>query len=121
MWHPRQTDTGYTEERMHAAAIAKKPRKPIRLGDLLIEAGRITPEQLKEALVLQKRTGERLGSALVRAGYINESELVAALSGQLGVEAATEKDLDVDPELVKLLPDDFVKRFEVVPVWSTVC
>ena len=101
---------------MNAAAVTRRPRQPVRLGDLLIEAGRITPEQLKEALVLQKRTGERLGSALVRAGYINESELVAALSGQLGVDAATAKDLEVDPELVKLLPDDFVKRFEVVPV-----
>ncbi len=52
----------------------------------------------------------------MRAGYINEGELVAALSGQLGVEAASEKDLDIDPELVPLLPDDFVTRFEVVPL-----
>ncbi len=86
--------------------------EPVRLGDLLIQAGRLTEAQLKEALALQKRSGERLGSALVRAGYINEAELVAGLSG----EAATEKDLEIDPELVKLLPDDFVKRFEAVPV-----
>jgi len=98
------------------AAAQQKTKKPVRLGDLLIEAGRITEAQLKEALVLQKRSGERLGSALVRAGYINESELVAALSGQLGVEAASERDLEIDPEIVSLLPDDFVKRFEVVPV-----
>ena len=104
---------------MSAVLKAKPQKKPIRLGDLLIEAGRITEAQLKEALALQKRSGERLGSALVRAGYINEGELVAALSGQLGVEAATEKDLEIDPELVKLLPDDFVKRFEVVPVRLT--
>lgn len=93
-----------------------RPRKHIRLGDLLIEAGRTTQDQLQEAIRLQKRTGERLGSALVRAGYISEDILTAALSGQLGVEAATEDDLDIDPELVKSLPDEFVKRFEVVPV-----
>lgn len=88
----------------------------MRLGDLLIDSGRITPEQLQEAIHLQKRTGERLGSALVRAGYITEDVLIAALSGQLGVEAATEADLDIDPEIVKHLSEEFVKRFEVVPV-----
>lgn len=97
----------------HASLAA---RRPVRLGDLLVKAGRITQAQLDDALSLQKRTGERLGSALVRAGYLSEDDLVRALSGQLGVEAASVDDLDIDPELVKLLPDDFVKRFEVVPV-----
>ncbi|MFZ4738038.1 MAG: hypothetical protein ACOYM9_18935 [Bradymonadia bacterium] len=40
----------------------------VRLGDLLIQSGRITQSQLEEAVRLQQRTGERLGSALVRAG-----------------------------------------------------
>jgi type IV pilus assembly protein PilB len=93
---------------------AGKPH--VRIGDLLIQAGRITQAQLDEAVRLQQRTGERLGSALVRAGYITEGELEQALSGQLGVAAATAKDLEIDPEIVKLLADDFVKRFEVVPV-----
>jgi type IV pilus assembly protein PilB len=88
----------------------------VRLGDLLIQSGRITQSQLEEAVRLQQRTGERLGSALVRAGYVTEAELTLALSGQLGVAAATAKDLEVDPEIIKLLPDEFVKRFEVVPV-----
>ena len=52
----------------------------------------------------------------MRAGYVTEAELTLALSGQLGVAAATAKDLEVDPEIIKLLPDEFVKRFEVVPV-----
>ena len=103
--------------------IAQGPSGPhghakphVRIGDLLIAAGRITKAQLDEAVQLQQRTGERLGSALVRAGYVTEAELSLALSGQLGVAAATAKDLEIDPEIVKLLPDDFVKRFEVVPV-----
>jgi type IV pilus assembly protein PilB len=95
-------------------APAGKPH--VRIGDLLIQAGRITQVQLDEAVRLQQRTGERLGSALVRAGYITEAELSQALSGQLGVAAATAKDLEIDPEIVKLLTDEFVKRFEVVPV-----
>jgi type IV pilus assembly protein PilB len=96
------------------SAPSGKPH--VRIGDLLIQAGRITQAQLDEAVRLQQRTGERLGSALVRAGYITEAELSQALSGQLGVAAATAKDLEIDPEIVKLLTDEFVKRFEVVPV-----
>ena len=91
-------------------------KPPVRIGDILIKSGRITLAQLDEAIRLQQRTGERLGSALVRSGYITEAELTQALSGQLGVAAASAKDLEIDPEIVKLLPDDFVKRFEVVPV-----
>ncbi len=91
-----------------------KPK--IRIGELLLRAGRISAEQLQEGCRRQRTTGERLGSALIHSGAIRESELAEFLSGQLGYEAATEADLEIDPELVKLLPSDFVKRFEVVVV-----
>lgn len=96
--------------------VSSGSKKKARLGDMLVDSGRITQAQLTEAIQLQKQTGERLGSALVRAGYLTEDELKLALAGQLGVAAATDKDLEIEPELVRLLPDDFVKRWEVVPV-----
>ncbi len=91
-------------------------KKPFRLGDYLIEQGLITQLQLERALEVQRRTGERLGSALVSEGFLAEEHLTLALSNLLDVDAASDDDLDVDPEIVRLLPDEFVQRFEIVPV-----
>ena len=57
-----------------------------RLGDLLIAAGTITPEELDMGLQRQKETKERLGAALISAGIITEAELIEALRLQLGIE-----------------------------------
>jgi type IV pilus assembly protein PilB len=95
---------------------AKKPRKTFRLGDYLIGQGLISQEQLQSALEAQKRNGERLGSVLVSQGYLREEQLAEALSLLLDVQATSSGDLEVDPEVVRLLPEDFVQRFEIVPV-----
>ena len=57
-----------------------------RLGDLLVSAGLITPEQLSEGLRLQKGSNKRLGTVLQEQGYITETELIEALQMQLGIE-----------------------------------
>ncbi|MCA9545564.1 MAG: Flp pilus assembly complex ATPase component TadA [Myxococcales bacterium] len=91
-------------------------KRRARLGDLLVAQGHITQAQLDEAMRYQKTHAERLGSSLVHLGYLTEEQLGKALSGQLGVKAAVKGDLEIDPELARRLPGDFVKRFEVVPV-----
>ena len=58
----------------------------MRLGDLLISAGVIRPEQLNEALAIQKKTRERLGDVLINNGIITEKQLIEALQMQLGVD-----------------------------------
>ena len=60
-----------------------------RLGDLLVEAGVITEEQLQKALDLQKgeRKGTRLGNLLVDLGYTSDKKIVKALEQQLGIES----------------------------------
>ena len=85
-----------------------------RLGQLLVLAGKITRDQLSEAVASQAEYGDRLGSALVRLGHLAEEELSAFLASQQGVTGADA--LEFDPNLADLLPEDFVKRFEVVPV-----
>ncbi|NOY24775.1 MAG: Flp pilus assembly complex ATPase component [Oligoflexia bacterium] len=87
-----------------------------RLGDLLVLAGKITRDQLAEALERQTELGHRLGSTLVQLGYLTEDELTRFLATQQGVDGASDQDLEMDPAMVKLLSADFVKRFEVVPV-----
>ena len=91
-------------------------RKKKRLGDLLILAGKISQTQLEEAIAAQKESGQRLGSTLVGLGYVSEQELNRFLASQQGVLGFEEKDIAMDEALVKLLPEDFVPRFVVVPV-----
>jgi type IV pilus assembly protein PilB len=58
-----------------------------KLGELLVRANLITPEQLKEALELQKKEGGRIGSKLVKLGFVTEDNIVSFLSKQYGVPA----------------------------------
>ncbi len=69
--------------------MANKPRAfdRHRLGDMLMLAGKVTQEQLDEAVEVQADQGTRLGSTLVGLGYISEDDLKRFLSTQQGVEA----------------------------------
>jgi len=87
-----------------------------RLGDLLVREGLINQEQLQRALAEQKGTNEKLGSILVRLNFLNEDQLVAFLSRQYGIPSLTLSQLDIDPEVVKLVPAQIAKKYEVLPI-----
>jgi general secretion pathway protein E len=90
--------------------------KPPRLGTILIEQGRITPEILEEALAVQREKGERLGDILVQQKRISESELMAALAAQLDLEVMTHiSDEHLRLELVEQLPIHYLKKNLVFP------
>ncbi|MEK6667003.1 MAG: type IV-A pilus assembly ATPase PilB [candidate division NC10 bacterium] len=90
-----------------------------RLGDLLVNEGLITQENLQRALVEQKGSNEKLGSILVRLGLIQEDQLIGFLSRQYGIPSITLTQLDIDPEVVKLVPAQIAKKYEVLPVKRT--
>ena len=98
-----------------------KVRHPVsrRLGDLLVNEGLITQENLQRALVEQKGSNEKLGSILVRLGLIQEDQLIGFLSRQYGIPSITLTQLDIDPEVVKLVPAQIAKKYEVLPVKRT--
>ena len=87
-----------------------------RLGDLLIDAGVITQEQLGQALANQKKTKRRLGDELVQSGIITERQVVDALTMQLGIDFIDLTTVDIAPEMTKLVPKNLAKRYSVVPV-----
>ena len=87
-----------------------------RLGDLLIDAGVITDEQLGQALANQKKTKRRLGDELVQSGIITERQVVDALTMQLGIDFIDLTTTQIDPEMTKLVPKNLAKRYNVVPV-----
>jgi type IV pilus assembly protein PilB len=87
-----------------------------RLGDLLVADGLITQEQLDKALVEQKGSAEKLGSILIKLGAVNEEQLIGFLSRQYGVPSITLSQLEIDPDVLKLVPPQIAKKYEVLPV-----
>jgi type IV pilus assembly protein PilB len=87
-----------------------------RLGDLLVADGLLTAEQLKKALAEQKGSPEKLGSVLIRLNFVNEDQLIGFLSRQYGVPSITLGQLDIDPDVLKLVPAPIARKYEVIPV-----
>ena len=87
-----------------------------RLGDLLVREGLINQEQLQRALAEQKGNNEKLGSIFVRLNVINEDQLIAFLSKQYGIPSITLSQLDIDADVLKLVPAPIAKKYEVLPI-----
>src|SRR5262252_1546124 len=89
-----------------------------RLGDLLVKEKIITPEQLDKAVKAQKESGpsSRLGSVLVQLGYITDEEVTNFLSRQYGVPAINLQYFEIDSSVVKLVPEDTAKRYQILPL-----
>ena len=88
----------------------------MRLGDLLVASGVITPEQIEEALKIQKETHQRLGDVLIQNSFITERNLIDALQIQLGVEFVDLTAVSIPVELAKYVPRNLARKFCVVPV-----
>jgi type IV pilus assembly protein PilB len=87
-----------------------------RLGDRLVSNGLITPEQLRRALSEQRGTSDKLGTILVRLGFLSEDKLVAFLSRQYSVPSIVLSQLEIDPEVLRLIPAQLAQKHDVLPV-----
>ena len=87
-----------------------------KLGQLLIASNIISEDQLREALILQRKEGGRLGTNLVKIGHITEEKLVTFLSRQYGVPAINLSDYKIDPSVLKLVPVDIARKYLIMPV-----
>jgi MSHA biogenesis protein MshE len=90
-----------------------RPEK-IRLGDLLIQQGLLTDEQLKFALDEQKRSGRKLGRIVVDSSFVTEEAISQALARQLQIPYVDLKHFNPKPELINLLPEAQARRFRAV-------
>ena len=92
-------------------------QQPIkRLGELLVEGGLVTPAQLQSAITHQKIARGRLGSNLVALGYISEEVLMDFLSHQTGVPQMDVRNIEVPPQILKLVPQRLAEQFTVLPI-----
>lgn len=91
-------------------------RKRKRLGDLLVDAGVITQEQLGEALKKQHELGMLLGETLIELKFTDENEITEALHQQMGFPIARIREAKLAPEVISLLPEMIVRKHNVVPI-----
>ena len=89
-------------------------RRKIRLGELLVQQQVITDQQLNNALTEQRRTGRKLGRVLADLGFLSESSLHDFLARHLQVPFVDLKQVRIDREAVKLLPEPLARRYRAL-------
>jgi len=87
-----------------------------RLGEILVKDSLISSDQLKQALEYQKKNGGRLGTCLVKMGIVSDEDITAVLSRQYGVPSINLKFYEVDPAVIKLVPQETAIRYQIVPL-----
>jgi type IV pilus assembly protein PilB len=110
---------GHQEERHVTELHPNVPSGPAprrrRLGELLVEAGVLDPDQIAQALE-RARPDERLGASLLRLAVIDERRIADAVAAQLGLERVDVEHESIDPEAVELLPARLAERHDVLPL-----
>ena len=91
--------------------------KNIRLGDVLIEFGYITAEQLSAALAYQKEHRDlRVGQALQELGYVNERQVLQALAKRLQIRMIDIEHTNVDVTAVEKVPQELAQKYDMLPI-----
>jgi type IV pilus assembly protein PilB len=91
-------------------------RMSVRLGEILIKENLITQDQLQKALDFQRANGGKLGSCLTKMGYITDDDITGVLSRQYGVPSINLKYYEIDPNVIRLIPQDTAQRYQVIPL-----
>jgi type IV pilus assembly protein PilB len=104
-------------------AAAPRPARAT-LGQQLIGASLITPQQLDQALAEGSQKGLRLGETLVEMGMVQEDAILPFIEGHLGVPATRLRDGMIDPIAVRLLPRKVAERLDAIALFKvrdTIC
>ncbi len=95
-----------------AAVLTKK-----RIGDILIDAGAITQDQLKEALEYKEEHHIYLGKAIVTLGFLTEKAMVELLSEQLGIPYLDLSSYEVDNDVLALVDQKIAEKYKILPLF----
>jgi type IV pilus assembly protein PilB len=87
-----------------------------QLGQILIDAGVITPRELAIALNKQKRWGSRLGSTLIRMGLVKEEDILRSLSSQLRYSGMNLQNVRISNDVLQKIPLEIIEKYRVIPV-----
>ncbi len=84
---------------------------------MLVKAGKITEVQLQKALEMQKNGAGKLGEILVKLGAVTDENVISEFIGkQLNIGAIRLTDVELNPDIVKLIPQDIARKFTVIAV-----
>jgi len=89
----------------------------VEIGKMLVQAGKITEDQLNKALEIQKNSNGKLGDILVKIGAVEDENIISEFVGkQLNIGAIRLTDVELNPDIVKLIPQDIARKFNVIAV-----
>ncbi|MDO9189757.1 MAG: secretion system protein E, partial [Sulfurimicrobium sp.] len=91
-------------------------RKKLRLGELLVQQGLISQDQLRIALMEQSEHDMPLGRQLVRLGFVTEAMIRDILAHTIGQEGIDLSNVVADAEALKLVPEEFSRRYRLLPI-----
>ena len=90
-------------------------RKKLRLGDVLVNNGVITAEELQKGLELQKGSGRKLGETLVDEGLATEENIARALSNQFHYDMVDLQNVEIEQDVLSLVPASVLKKHKALP------
>ncbi|RQD70559.1 MAG: type II secretion system protein GspE [Tindallia sp. MSAO_Bac2] len=93
-----------------------KTPKNRRLGDLLVEVGVITQDQLRDALEKQKNTNKKIGEVLVDQGIIDDKQITEVLEFQLGIPHMDLEKIYIPPEIPRIISEKLARRHILIPI-----
>ena len=88
----------------------------VKLGEMLIKAGLLTPQKLEETLEYQKTHGGKLGLNLISLGIVKEADITRVLSQQYGVPSISLTEVEIEDTVVKLIPSEVAQKYLIMPV-----
>ncbi len=91
-------------------------KRSLRIGELLVQKGVVSPDQIRIALTEQRKNRDHLGKILVRLWFATEAIILDVLGGALGQQKAQLQQVVVDSEAIRLIPKDMARRFRILPL-----
>jgi len=88
----------------------------LKLGELLLYAGKLTEEQLTYTLDIQEKTGKKLGEIFVSERFVTEEDIIEVLEYQLGIPHIDLDKYEINPDVANLIPENIVRRYELIAV-----
>lgn len=87
-----------------------------RLGDLLVDAGKLTKEQLKDVLSKQRSTGKKLGELLIDEGMLTENDIIEVLKMQLDIDRVYLDITELDKNAVASIPENLAVKYSLIAI-----
>ena len=87
-----------------------------KLGEILVRENLLSAQQLREALDYQRSHGGRLGFNLVKMGLVSDDMITAVLSRQYGVPSVNLELFDIEPSVIRLIPQEVAQKYSVLPL-----